>query len=168
MQTIVSGRQGRWDQPKARTARVGEEKVWAQKSKQSHQLWGHAVSQQALQLWHQKGAGTSSGANAHSCCPGWYHGLGLWWWDEGVWAGKTTLQGPPGRCLRHRSVLPAVYLITFTAKIIQLHCLIYSFPCLATKLKNNNNDKAGLVKPWVKSSGWAQWGARSGAGTAAA
>lgn len=168
MSTRVSERQGRWDQPAARTARVGEEKAWTQKGKQSHQLWGNAVSQQALGLWCQKGAGTSSGADAYSCCSSWCHGLGLWWWDEGIWGGKKILRGPPGKCLRHQSVLPAVYLVTFAAKTIQLHCLIYSFPCLVTTLKNNSNDEAGPVKSWVKSSGWAQWGAQLGEGMAAA
>lgn len=142
----------------------GEEKAWAQKSDQSRQPWGHA-GQQALGLWCQVGAGTGWAADDQSC---WCHDLGLRWWDEGVWGGKKTLRGPPGRCLRHQRVLPAVYLITFAAKTIQLHWLIYSFSGRATKLKNNNKSEAGPVKPWVKSSGRFQWGAWLGRGTAAA
>lgn len=168
VQTRVSRGQERWDQTAARTAREGEEKAWNQKGKQSHHLWGNAVRQQVLGLQCQKGTGTSSGADAHSCYSGWCHGLGLWWWDEGIWGGKKILQGPPGKFLRHQSVLPAAYLITFAAKTIQLHCLIYSFPCLVATLKNNNNDEAVPVKPWVNPYRWAQWGAQLGAGMAAA
>lgn len=80
---------------------------------------GHDVSQQPLGLWCQKGAGTSSDADAHSCCSGWWHGLGLWWWDKGVWRWKNVLRGSSGWCLRHQSVLPAVYLIIFAANTIQ-------------------------------------------------
>lgn len=79
---------------------------------------GHDWSQQALGLWCQKGSGTSNDADAHSSCSGWCHGLGLWWWDKGVWGGKNVLRGSPSWCLRHQSVSPAVYLITFTAKTI--------------------------------------------------
>lgn len=95
----------------------------------------HDISQQALGLWCQKGAGTSRDADAHSHCSGWCHGLGLWWWDKGVWGGKNILRGSPGWCLRHQSVLPAVYLTTFAANIVQFLCLISSFPCLVSKLK---------------------------------
>lgn len=95
---------------------------------------GHDISQQAFGLWCQKAAGTNSDADAHSHCSGWCHGLGLWWWDKGVWGGKNVLRGSPGWCLRHQSVLPAVYLITFAANTVQFLCLISSFPCLVSKL----------------------------------
>lgn len=142
-----TGGKGGGTSPKPKARRAGEEKAWAQKSEQSHQLWllGHA-GQQALGLRCPAGAGTGWAADAQSCwCSGWCHGLGLRWWDEGVWGGEKTLRGPPGRCLGHQRVLPAVYLITFAAKTIQLHWLIYSFSCRATKLKNNS--EAGPVKP---------------------
>lgn len=74
--------------------------------------------------------------------------------EEGKRSSEATPLSPPhpGKCLGHQSVLPAVYFITFAAKTIQLHCLIYSFLCLVTTLKNNNNDEAGPVRPWVESS----------------